>query len=129
MMRKLLFLIVFAGCLGAPGAAVAQATEPVVADPPVEQPATLGGGALRHTADSNSFGSVPVYAGLSLFGVTLAGIVRQRRASLQTAGTATAPAPVVQRSGRYWVKPALPRRRTPVATEPQPRRVPVRSRA
>ena len=128
-MRKLLFLIVFLGCLGASGNAMAQTPEPVVTDPPVEQPATLGGGALRHTADSTSFGSVAVYAGLSLLGFTLAGIVRRRRAALVAAPAPLAPAHGGQGSGKYWVKPALERRRSAAAKDLRPSGAPVRSRA
>lgn len=128
-MRKLLFLIVLTGCLGASGIAMAQTPEPVVTGPPVEQPATLGGGALRHTADSTSFGSVAVYAGLAVLGLTLAGIVRRRRAMLVAGVAALAPTHRGQGSGKHWVKPALARRRSPAVKGPQPGGAPVRSRA
>lgn len=128
-MRKLLFLIVFAGCLGASGVAMAQTPEPVVTDPPVEQPATLGGGALRHTADSTSFGSVAVYAGLAVLGITLAGIVRRRRATLVAGAAALAPTHGGQGNGRYWIKPALTRKRSPAAEDLSPVGPPVKSRA
>ena len=86
MVRKLVFIVAAVVCVAASASmAAAQAPGPaVVADPPVERPQTVGGGALTQTAAPTLTGLVAVYAGLSLLGGTLATIVRQRRSRRRT---------------------------------------------
>ncbi len=124
MVRKLLFVVATCAGLLGPGAVTAQAEGPVVVvDGRPTGVTTAPRGTLAPSATSGPAGFLSVYGGLSVLALTLAGITRQRRSALRSAGPDLAGAGVAYgpRSHADFWAPHDGERSTVAATPPSPR--------